>query len=186
MIAYVGGDEAAFRELFERYRPLLLGILRRSGQVQHLADAQDLVQQTFLQLHRARFAYRAGSRLRPWIITIAMNLCRDHLRRASRRLEEPVAPEWLEQAPAPAAAAATAELDGLVRAALVSLPETQRAVIELHWLDQLPFHEIAPLVGASLGAVRVRAHRGYEQLRRSLEPVAAEHHVGWRSPALPA
>ena len=63
--------------------------------------------------------------------------------------------------------------DGLrvkVRTALSGLPKDQREVIELHWFEQIPFNEIATIVGASSGAVRVRAHRGYVALRKTLDP----------------
>lgn len=57
-----------------------------------------------------------------------------------------------------------------VRSALSELPKEQREVIELHWFERLSFNEIAAIVGASSGAARVRAHRGYLALRKSLDP----------------
>jgi RNA polymerase sigma-70 factor (ECF subfamily) len=57
-----------------------------------------------------------------------------------------------------------------VRAALAQLPREQRQVIELHWFEELSFAEIAGVVAASAGAVRVRAHRGYVKLRELLGP----------------
>jgi RNA polymerase sigma-70 factor (ECF subfamily) len=142
-------------------------LIRR--QVWREADVQDLVQQTFLQVHRARRDFRAGMRLRPWLVTIALNLARDHLRRRGRRPETA-----LEDAPEPVAPAPP-EDDGtarLVREALAALPQDQRQVIELHWFDGLSFPEIATVVGARAGAVRVRAHRGYVALRRTLGAAA--------------
>ena len=76
MDAYVDGDDAAFRVLFERYAPILLRLTRR-----HLRDeelAREIVQQTFFRLHGARNDFRRGSKLRPWVMTIAMNLVREH------------------------------------------------------------------------------------------------------------
>jgi RNA polymerase sigma-70 factor (ECF subfamily) len=64
-----------------------------------------------------------------------------------------------------------------VRQALGQLSAEQRAVIELHWFDELPFAEIATIVGASAGAVRVRAHRGYEALRKTLGGQVGLPHV---------
>src|SRR5215467_14772428 len=98
MLAYANGDESAFRELFRRYAPMLLRLCTR--QVGRPADAQDLVQQTFLQLHRARRDFRADMRLRPWIMTIALNLARDLLRRRGRRPESA-----MEEAALPVSAA---------------------------------------------------------------------------------
>jgi RNA polymerase sigma-70 factor (ECF subfamily) len=163
MRAYAGGDQTALRELFERYAPILLRVVQR--QVGRGPDAQDIVQQTFLQLHRARRDFRADTRFRPWIMTIALNLARDVLRRRGRRPEQPLE----EQALPAAEAGPDREVARRVRAALRGLPRDQREVIELHWFDELSFNEIAAIVGASSGAVRVRAHRGYVALRKTLE-----------------
>jgi RNA polymerase sigma-70 factor (ECF subfamily) len=167
MLRYAGGDEAAFRELFARWAAPLLRLLRRH--VGRDPDAQDLAQQTFLQLHRARRDFRAEMKLKPWIITIALNLARDHLRRRGRRpeasLDEGTIPE---PAVAPAVGGEAEEAARRVRLALAELPREQREVIELHWFEQLSFPEIAGIVGATSGAVRVRAHRGYVALRARL------------------
>ena len=74
MEAYVAGDAAAFRLIFERYAPLLMRTMLRELYVRE--EANDLVQQTFLQLHRARADFDAGQKLKPWIFTIALNLKR--------------------------------------------------------------------------------------------------------------
>ncbi len=170
MLAYVRGDQAAFREIFSRYAPMLLRVVLR--QVGRLADAQDTVQQTFLHLHRARGDFRADQRLRPWIMTIALNLARDLLRRRGRRREDDLVEEALP--PVVVDASHPSEQDDetrqRVRTALRRLPIDQREVIELHWFEELPFQEIATIVGATPGAVRVRAHRGYVTLRKDLDP----------------
>ena len=83
MDAYVDGDEAAFRALFERYAPILLRLTRRHLRNEELAE--EIVQQTFFRLHGARNDFRRGSKLRPWVMTIAMNLVREHWRRTKRR-----------------------------------------------------------------------------------------------------
>jgi len=170
MLAYAGGDQAAFRALFMRYAPQLVRVLRR--QVGREADAQDLAQQTFLQLHRARRDFRPGTRLRPWVITIALNLARDLLRRRGRRPEA----AFDDRVPEPSVEpnvpdGESAETAARVRRALADLPREQREVIELHWFEQLSFAEIAGVVGSTSGAVRVRAHRGYVTLRKTLGSV---------------
>jgi RNA polymerase sigma factor (sigma-70 family) len=169
MAAYVAGDEAAFRELFERYAPGLLGLFRRH--VPGPEDAQDLLQQTFLQLHRARLDFRQGSLVRPWVLTIALNLQRELFRRRGRK---PTTALAIDPAAAPQASSAEQREDAVrVRAALAELPGPQREVIELHWFQGLPFAAVARIVGASVGAVKVRAHRGYERLRALLGGDAA-------------
>ena len=97
-----------------------------------------------------------------------MNLKREYFRRVGRRPESPlefdgrddpaVAPRGHEQL----------EAADALEFALARLPEDQRAVISLHWLAGIPLPEVAQMVGASLSAVKVRAHRGYAAMRHTL------------------
>lgn len=162
MRAYVGGDEAAFRAIFDRYAPRLFRVVRR--QVASADDANDIVQQTFLQLHRARADFHQGARLRPWLFTIALNLKREFFRKRGRRPEAPLELDGRSD-PSSAPAEPGDERGPLLRQALARLPHNQREVIELHWFEELPMAEVAAIVGASVSAVKVRAHRGYERLR---------------------
>lgn len=168
MLAYANGDTGAFRVLFDRNAPALYRMARRRLGTDD--DARDVVQQTLLQLHRARNDYRPGSRLRPWLFTIAMNLVREHYRKRQRRREQSLDQTARAAEPAvdPAEAEDARDRSARVRAALATLPEAQREVIELHWFENSPYDEIAVIVGASVAAVRVRAHRGYERLREIL------------------
>jgi RNA polymerase sigma-70 factor (ECF subfamily) len=166
MAAYVAGDRAAFAELFRRYAPRLTRLMRRD--MARDEDGGDLVQQTFLQLHRARLDFRAGAMLRPWLYTIALNLKRQYFRRLGRRPEVTLDP--IEHGE-PVSSDADAE-QGVhaaeLRRALRQLPDGQRQVIELHWFEGLTFAEVGQVVGAGTSAVKVRAHRGYAKLRRLL------------------
>jgi RNA polymerase sigma factor (sigma-70 family) len=170
MLAYVAGERAAFKLLFERYAGLLFGMAKR--RLGSDDDARDVVQQTMLQMHRARNDFRPGARLRPWLFTIAMNLVREQYRTRKRRREQVFEPSHAP--PAPESASEVERDDeqraraARIRAALASLPAQQREVIELHWFEESPYEEIARVVGASVAAVRVRAHRGYERLREIL------------------
>ncbi|HKU43633.1 MAG TPA: RNA polymerase sigma factor [Polyangiales bacterium] len=168
MAAYVAGNAAAFHVLFQRYAAVLFRLARR--RLTSDEDARDVVQQTLLQLHRARNDFRAGARLRPWLFTIAMNLVREHYRKQRRRREQSLESAPLEAEPVsePAEAEAARDRSARVRAALAGLPDNQREVIELHWFESCPYEDIAQIVGASVAAVRVRAHRGYERLREIL------------------
>lgn len=168
MTAYVaGGPEAAasFRAIFERYAPLLSGVLRRGGLRED--DARDVLQQTFLHVHRARADWDPGRAVRPWIMTIALNCRRELARRQVRRPEQELAhdPAVADRTARPLE---TSEEVERLRSALGQLPTAQREVIELHWFAGLPFAQVATSVGASVSAVKVRAHRGYERLRELL------------------
>lgn len=163
MAAYVAGDRSAFATLFDRYAPRLLRLMQRD--LGRSEDANDLVQQTFLHLHRARRDFRPGAALRPWLFTIALNLKRQHFRRKGRRPETSLDAEESIEPVEPRAGPEGRVRDVQVRAALGHLPEAQREVIVLHWFEGLSFREIADVVGASQPAVKVRAHRGYNKLR---------------------
>jgi RNA polymerase sigma factor (sigma-70 family) len=166
MTAYVAGDSAAFRVIFERYAPLLLRAMLRELYVRE--EASDLVQQTFLQLHRARADFDASQKLKPWVFTIAMNLKREYFRRKKRRPERSLDGEALSEPAVGALGADRVEAQRTLARVLATLPADQREVIELHWFDGLEFPEVAQVVGASVNAVKVRAHRGYVRLRAAL------------------
>jgi RNA polymerase sigma factor (sigma-70 family) len=166
MVAHVKGDTSAFPILFQRYASTVRGIMRRD--IRKTQDADELVQETFLNLHRAARDFQPDRRLRPWLMTIAFNLKREYFRRKGRRPEAPldldgrndpsVEPRILERRHAAQQ----------VSRALASLTDSQRQVIEMHWFAGLSFPEISTAVGASLSAVKVRAHRGYERMRALL------------------
>jgi RNA polymerase sigma-70 factor (ECF subfamily) len=167
--AYRDGDAVAFRTLFARYSPALGRLMRR--RVGSTEEADELVQQTFLQLHRARFDFRQDALLRPWLYTIALNLRREATRKGARNAVDLVADagHLEQQARVEAHDPIAGERRGQVRRALGELPEGQRTVIALHWFDGLSFAEVAEVLGANLSAVKVRAHRGYKAMRDSLE-----------------
>src|SRR5690606_18541634 len=127
MEAYVDGETGALRLLFDRHGPTLLGMLRRSLPAE--ADARDLLQQTFLQLHRARKDYRRGARLKPWLFTIAMNLKREYFRKRGRSKETPLDPEVHPEPSVDPRREHTFEYSQEVRDAVERLPESQRVVI---------------------------------------------------------
>ena len=166
MQQWLGGDYRSFDELFSRYAGRLYHLMRRS--VHRDEEAHELVQQSFLQLHRARNDWRPEKPLRPWLITIALNLRRQHARSRSRRPED--ATDFDERTLPTVAPHDPVRADQArrVRAALRTLPELQAEVIELHWFQGLSFPEVSRVLGASVSAVKVRAHRGYGRLRDTL------------------
>ncbi|MCC6751706.1 MAG: RNA polymerase sigma factor [Deltaproteobacteria bacterium] len=179
MAAYAQGDRRAFEALFSRLGPRVHGFfLRRFGSP---AVADDLMQLTFLKVHRARAEYRTGEPVRPWVFTIAARVRVDELRRRGRRPERTGVADLeprIDPADPPQLDAATAlehaEKAAQVRAALEGLPESQRVVVHLHRYEGMTFDEIAKLLGTTEGAVKLRAFRAYEQLRKRLAPLIAE------------
>lgn len=164
MTRYCQGDERAFEALFTRYATRVHAFLLRH--VRDRARADDLLQATWLNVHRARATFRDGERFAPWLYTIANNARRDDGRRRSRDqadlTREGTLPEPRVEPDEPAA------LDA-VQAALADLSESYREVIVLHRWHDLGFVEIAKILGTTEGAVKLRAHRGYLALREALK-----------------
>ena len=170
MSAYVAGDARAFEQLFARLGPRVHAFFLRSFRDSSVAD--DLLQVTFMKVHRARDQYDQGLRVAPWVFTVAARVRLDELRKRLR-LPEDADEEALARADAQAFRdpPPDADLVDAVRAALEKLPESQRTVIHLHRYEGMTFPEIAKVLGTTAGAIKLRAFRGYETLRKELEGV---------------
>lgn len=167
MAAYLNDDPGAFRELFHRYSGALMRYFQRYGLSAH--DAQDLVQQTFLRLHRARDGYRVGTTLRSWIYVIARNTGYDHARRRRRRPEVFCDPDQQLAAELGTDTLAQEERVRALSSALETLPAAQRALLVTHWCEERSWSEIAAIDGTPAGTLRVRAHRACLQLRSLMD-----------------
>lgn len=166
MAAYITGDRAAFRELFQRYAPLLQRTMARD--LRSPEEAHDLVQQTFLHLHRSRLDFEPGRKLKPWLFTIALNLKREFFRRSKRRHETSLEDDRVAEPFEGPRGQERSDASRETARALGRLPAEHREVIELHWFGGLSFPEVAEAVGSTVAAVKVRAHRGYVALRAQL------------------
>lgn len=172
MARYVAGDHQAFEQLFGRLAPRIYGLFMRSfGQP---TVAEELVQTTFLNMHRSRATYRVGLPLKPWLFTIAVRVRRDELRRRYR-LKEDCDEDALVRAEEAMATSdgggegeRQSERAARVREAIDRLPESQRVVLQLHRFEGLTFAQIAEILGTTALAVRARAFRAYETLRVDL------------------
>jgi RNA polymerase sigma-70 factor, ECF subfamily len=174
MAAYASGDRDAFEQLFALLAPSIHGFFLRSFRDRSLAD--ELMQETFLKIHRGRASYLTSLPVRPWVFTIASHVRRDELRRRYRikeacdedallRAEEQQALESVAQQQLEAG---DRERRERVRDAVDRLPESQRVVLHLHRFEGMTFGQVATILGTSEVAVRGRAFRAYEQLRKEL------------------
>jgi len=175
MQRYCHGDAGAFRELYTLVAPRLLGYLLKMARERALAD--DLLQQTFLKVHRARAAYVHGADPLPWIYSIAHRTFIDETRRHKRavvrvgeveQLPEVVAGITGESADQRDEVRGDPELVAAALEALAGLPAQQREAVVLTKLDGKTVAEAAEIAGTTVGAMKVRAHRGYEALRKTL------------------
>jgi RNA polymerase sigma-70 factor (ECF subfamily) len=181
MARYCDGDANAFRELYALVAPRLHGYLVKMTRDRALAD--DLLQQTFLKLHRARRAYVRGADPLPWLFAIAHRSFLDEARKKKRAIVRPADDDAPPEAAADLAgdpaelaeAGADPELARTALDALAALPEQQREAVVLVKLEGKSFAEAADIAGTTVGAMKVRAHRGYEALRARLgAPKAGE------------
>jgi RNA polymerase sigma-70 factor, ECF subfamily len=166
LLAYlIHDDQRAFAVLYQRSFPYLLAVARR--RVGSSEAAGDLVQQAFLNVHLARDRFELGASFRPWITRILVNLCVDHCRSRRRWACEELDPNQLV-APPRADESERARDRRRTRRALERLSPAQRRVVEMHWLEERPFPEVAEALSERLSTVKVRAHRAYKELRRAL------------------
>ena len=147
------------------------------------ALADDLLQQSFLKVHRARAAYVRGADPLPWIYSIAHRTFLDEARRRKRAVVRVGEGDELPEQPADLRGETADRRDEpradpeLVKAALdalAELPAQQREAVVLTKLDGKSVAEAAEIAGTSVGAMKVRAHRGYEALRKILGRPAPE------------
>jgi RNA polymerase sigma-70 factor, ECF subfamily len=172
MSRYAEGHDEAFGEVFDALSPRLLAFLRRLCGSPELAH--DLVQETFLRMHRARGSFMPGSAVVPWAYAIARNCFVSHARslksraaRGSLDINELEIPAGLDSnAEEAAAVRQSAEL---VARTLAQMSVTNREAFVLIRFEGQSVAEAAQILGASESAVKLRAFRAYEALRAALE-----------------
>ncbi len=165
---YAGGDGEAFARVYDTLSPRLYGYLLR--QTRDRARAEDLLQQTMLHIHRARQRFIPGAEVTPWAFAIARRLLVDSLRRGKHEVladdgEPDAGPS---HAPGADDLVHAHELATRVDRILADLPQSQRAAFELIKREGLSLAEAAAVLGTTVAAVKLRAHRAYEALRRAL------------------
>ena len=166
MERYVDGEADAFEFLYRRVSPNLMGYLLRL--TRNRERAEDLLQITFSKIHRARGSYLRGAPVLPWILAIARRSFLDERRSAQVRTED-LSPDGALPEQQPEERPLPAELSDALEVALYRLPETYREAIVLTKITGLSVAEAASVLGATETAVKLRVHRGYNQLRKELE-----------------
>jgi RNA polymerase sigma-70 factor (ECF subfamily) len=163
MVGYQAGDPLAFDACYAALAPRLRRAL--AGWTRDTVRAEDLLQDTFLRIHRARHTYDPALPVLPWAYAIARHAYLTDLRRRSRGRETEVP---VEELPAPERERACPFARQGVRAALGQLEHDRREAVVLHHVWGLSFGEIAQRLGITEGAARVRAHRAIMAMRRFL------------------
>lgn len=171
MERYSNGDDAAFSEFYDAIAPRLLGYLRKT--TRDGFSAEDLMQQTFLQMHRARGSFVPGAPVMPWALAIAKRLMIDSARRQRVELglflHAPADDDRMTSEPSRTAAADdvldACHLERRVQERLDALPEAQRTAYRLVKQEGLSLKRAAEVLGTSVTAVKLRTHRAYQALR---------------------
>ena len=163
------GDNQAMEVLFDRHASGVHAFMGRMVQDRALAD--DLLQTTFLSVVRSADRFAPGSKLVPWLLTIAGNAARDTLRKKRQQREVLVDDREGTEEPSVSPEMSDPGQRRRIEAAFAQLPEQQREAVILHKLEGLSFEQIARMLDISETAARIRAHRGYERLKTLLADV---------------
>lgn len=185
MLRWQAGDEGAFAELVEAYSGRVFSLLTRF--LGPVAQREDLVQDVFMRVLRAKDRYQPTARFSTWIYRITFNLAVNHMERATKRQHLSLDHDTDNQAgtsfgdliPDENAERPDELLDredvvAAVRAAIDRLPETQRMALILARYDELPYSEIAIVLDSSEKAIKSLIHRARENLRAMLAPYLQE------------
>lgn len=177
MAALAAGEDLALNRIMQRWqRPVRAFLLRY---LTSDADADDLVQETFVRVYRHRSRYEPKSRFSTWLFTIAVNLARNYAEKMGRRTAEPLdAPasperdarprEFASAEADPADATLARERTAAVRAAIQDLPADLRSAVILFEYEQLSHAEIAEIAGTTPKAIETRLYRARGQLKEKL------------------
>jgi RNA polymerase sigma-70 factor, ECF subfamily len=165
MIDYQRGRIEGFEGLYDALARDLLSRFQSASRDGH---AQDLVQDTFLEIHRSRHTYLPPLPVRPWVFGIARNVLRRHRRAEGRRWRrEDAAARELEVEAAPGAPRRPVEV-GDIDDALSVLGDARRQSWEMHHVEGFSFEEISRRLGIPVGAAKLRSSRAMRALRALL------------------
>jgi RNA polymerase sigma-70 factor (ECF subfamily) len=176
--AYVAGERAAFRELMNRYRDELVHFLTRF--LGSRAAAEDVFQETFLQVHLSAETFDPDRRLKPWLFTIAANKARDYHRKHGRRTPMSLSAGMGDQGegqsyvdlmeadlPSPDAPVLDAERSRLVKQVVDSMAPHLREILLLSYFQRMSYNQIAETLEIPLGTVKSRLHAAVAAFARA-------------------
>jgi RNA polymerase sigma-70 factor (ECF subfamily) len=185
MLDVKAGDEASFDFLLQKYRAPLVNFLFRM--VRDQATAEDLAQEVFLRVYRARKQYSPSAKFTTWMFRIATNLALNSVRdNRYRKMETSIdAPQSNEEEKAVTRDLPAREMRidehlleqarvAMIRRAVESLPEKQRVAVLLHKYEEMDYSEIARVLECSESALKSLLFRAYETLRVQLAPMVGK------------
>jgi RNA polymerase sigma-70 factor (ECF subfamily) len=173
------GDERAFGMLVERHQMLVVGTVGRM--LGGFEGAEDIAQQVFVRAWRSAARYRPEAKFTTWLLTIARNLVFNEIKRRGRvvwaameseegmmrEIADPGTRDGLDSL-------AEREVGEAISKAIAGLPEMQRMALVLRRYEEMPYEEIAEVLGTSLSAVKSLIFRAREELKKELRPYLGE------------
>jgi RNA polymerase sigma-70 factor, ECF subfamily len=169
----LAGDRTSYTVLVERYKGLIHGLVYRM--LGDAEEAEDIAQDAFVRAYLSLREFRGEARFSTWLCRIALNRCKDVLRRRRREPWLPLThegpgpiPEAADDGESPIASLGRRERDALLHRALARLPVKYREAVVLRHLEGMELTEMSALLRIPVGAVKVRTFRGREMLRRLL------------------
>ena len=180
MLQYKNGNKNAFEMLYRRYEKPVLDFIYRM--VIDASVAESLCQEAFYRVVKSQKKYKATAQFKTWLFQIALNLCRDRLRRMKHRshfsLNSPVMAindgtiELQDCISDPSPDAATTleseQLGSLIKTAIASLPEEEHLVVVMKEYQGMPYSEIAEVMDCPIGTLKSHNHRAHQKLKKIL------------------
>jgi RNA polymerase sigma-70 factor (ECF subfamily) len=164
----VRGQTERLTELVERYQSQLHALALRL--LHRRPEAEDAVQETFLRSLRFRHQFRAGSRVRPWLYQICLNVCRDQLRKKSRRPESELEDVVVADPGMGPEQKALQEMTArTVRKAVMELPDKHREVFILVQYQHMTYAEASEVLGLPIGTIKSRMFHASGKLAEALK-----------------
>lgn len=188
MVAFQRGDIGAFEQLLDKYKVPIVNFIYKF--VNNASEAEDLAQDVFLRIHRARESYEPRARFAAWIYRIAANVALKAAKKArrsplifsrrSRSDNEVKESDLMESMPdgAPNAECrmVSAETGRMIRRAIQALPDNEKMALVLRRYEDLSYKEIAEVMNCTEGAVKTYIHRGKLRVRDHIIPYVSR---GW-------
>jgi len=185
MLRFRDGDKDAFEVLYRRYEKPVLDFIYRM--VMDASEAESLSQEAFYRVVKARKGYKATAQFKTWLFQIAINLCRDRMRRMKHRSHLSLNASVKEHndggielqdcisdpAPDIPADLESAQLESLIKTAIASLPEEEHLVVVMKEYHEMPYTEIAEVLNCPIGTLKSHNHRARQKLKKILSK-----HVG--------
>jgi RNA polymerase sigma-70 factor, ECF subfamily len=183
MKAIQRGDMVAFNSMVDRYKDRLMNVISRM--LSSTEEAEDIVQETFVRVYQHRQSFNFQHCFSTWIYTIALNLARNQLRRHRKFKFFEISEMEGHEAEFAVEAKIPNQLPKVLNSAIKDLPEKYRTAFVLRDVQEMPYEEVASVLGVPVGTVKSRVNRARLILRDKLQPRLEEYHALSKGTLLP-